>query len=127
MNFCLDRLREGQWVHLYPEGRINMDKVDMRYKWGIARLIDECEKVPIVIPIYHLGMDSILPNRKPYIPWVGQKVTICIGEPIDLTADIKEVRDRNVSHEEFRIEITRLLQAKMKKLQKETEIWHAKR
>lgn len=74
VDFTIKRLNEGHWVHLYPEGKVNLDKTDMRYKWGVGRLISECKKPPIVIPIYHLGMDDILPNTKPYIPRIGKKV-----------------------------------------------------
>ena len=42
----------------------------IRYKWGVGRLISECRprNLPIVVPIYHLGMDTVLPNKRPYIP-----------------------------------------------------------
>ena len=70
MDFALDRLKEGHWLHVYPEGRVNANKELIRYKWGVGRLISECRPrmLPIVVPIYHLGMDSVLPNKKPYIP-----------------------------------------------------------
>ena len=63
MDFAVDRLNEGSWLHLYPEGKVNESKENMRIKWGVGRLIWECKIPPIIVPIYHFGMDSILPNR----------------------------------------------------------------
>jgi 1-acyl-sn-glycerol-3-phosphate acyltransferase len=63
MDFAVDRLNEGHWLHLYPEGKVNVNKENMRIKWGVGRLIAECKVPPIIVPIYHFGMDSLLPNR----------------------------------------------------------------
>ncbi len=58
-------------------------------RWGVGHLVLECfkrvpteEESPVVLPIYHLGMDDLLPNTKPYFPRVAKRVTVCIGEPI---------------------------------------------
>jgi monolysocardiolipin acyltransferase len=57
MQFCLARLNQGQWAHIYPEGKVNVDPSEplLPLKWGTARLIDDCEKTPVVVPMYHLG------------------------------------------------------------------------
>jgi monolysocardiolipin acyltransferase len=47
-------------------GKVNEEKSEMRLKWGVGRMICEAKVAPVVIPIYHQGMDSILPNRTPY-------------------------------------------------------------
>ncbi len=49
-------------------GKINLENAVTRWKWGVGRLIAECTKTPIVIPVWHVGMEDILPTRSPYIP-----------------------------------------------------------
>lgn len=132
VNFAIDRLNEGHWVHLYPEGQVNEQKLDMRYKWGVGRLIAECNVTPIVIPIYHLGMDDILPNKKPNFwlfrfPRVGKKVTVLVGKPIIVKDTIEQLRRKNASDEEIRKTLTDLIERNLKDLRINAEIYHAKR
>lgn len=129
MDFALERLREGHWLHVYPEGKVNADKEMIRYKWGVGRLISECRPqapLPVVVPIYHLGMDTILPNKRPYIPRFGQRVTVVIGEPILLEETVTRLESRGAGAEEKRRTITAVIQERMEKLRIEAEIWHYK-
>eukprot|EP00095_Tigriopus_kingsejongensis_P001080 maker-scaffold1123_size61443-snap-gene-0.27 protein:Tk01080 transcript:maker-scaffold1123_size61443-snap-gene-0.27-mRNA-1 annotation:"hypothetical protein DAPPUDRAFT_306508" len=127
MNFCVERLNEGRWIHLYPEGKVNVTKdIDLRLKWGVGRLISDCQELPIVIPIYHYGMDDILPNSKPYIPRIRQKVTVNVGEPINLEETMRDLKARNADAQERRRVITDVIQEAVRKLKKNTEILHAR-
>ena len=49
-------------------GKFNLDNAVTRWEWGVGRLIAESTKTPIVIPLWHVGMEDILPTRSPYIP-----------------------------------------------------------
>jgi monolysocardiolipin acyltransferase len=64
VEFCLDRLNEGSWTHVYPEGQVNEKKTDLRLKWGVGRLVADSNVTPVVVPIYHLGMDEVRANVK---------------------------------------------------------------
>ena len=126
MSFCLDRLKDGQWLHIYPEGKVNVDKEYIRLKWGVGQLISTAPVTPIVIPMYHLGMDEVLPTKKPYIPRIGKSVTVCIGEPIDFDETLKELDRKGASQEQKRKVVTDIIDQHLQKLKIETEIWHAK-
>jgi len=126
MDYCLERLDNGAWVHIYPEGKVNTDPSnEIRLKWGVGRLCADAKKPPILLPFYHLGMDSILPNVQPYIPHFGKKITIVIGEPLDYENLLTEMTTRGASEEEKRTAIAEMIQKSLRKLRIEALIKHA--
>jgi monolysocardiolipin acyltransferase len=61
-HFLADRLREGAWVHIFPEGGRTRDPAALMqpsFKPGIGRLVATAE--PHVLPFYHYGMHEVLP------------------------------------------------------------------
>lgn len=124
MNFCIEKLAAGEWIHVFPEGKVNMFKENMRLKWGVGRLIFESPVPPLVIPIYHLGMDSVLPNEVPYRLRTNKKVTINYGDPIDFTEIVHNLRTSKVDEAEARKTITDRIQTELLKLKAETEELH---
>lgn len=161
MDFCIEKLAAGDWVHVFPEGKVNMFKETMRFaiifvffstpslfprfflyrlcslfnhctdtilyikvnvpliccrlKWGVGRLILESPVTPVVIPIYHLGMDDVLPNEPPYRLKIRKKVTMNYGEPIDFTDLLGELRASKASELEARKAITDRIQTELLK------------
>lgn len=119
-------MARGEWLHVFPEGKVNMTKEFMRLKWGIGRMIYESPVIPIVIPIWHLGMEDVLPNYPPYYLRTGKKITINVGEPIDLKATVMKLKEENTPEEIARKVITDKIQTELYKLKEATEELHKK-
>lgn len=134
MDFLLSRLNRGEWVNLFPEGRVNMDHTYIRLKWGVGRLVSDAKVLPIVIPVVHVGMDGVLPNPvgpragKPQTVLLrpGNLVTINIGRPIQLEPLVERLNQSQAGAEERRKAITDEIERVMIDLQKETEQKHKK-
>lgn len=110
---CIDKLLLGDWVHVFPEGKVNMSKEYIRFKWGVGRMIYESPIVPIVIPIWHKGMDTVLPNEPPYYLRLGKTVTVNFGQPIELTDLITGLRREEVPETDARKVITDRIESEM--------------
>ncbi|RWS11128.1 Tafazzin-like Acyltransferase [Dinothrombium tinctorium] len=105
------------------------------FKWGIARLILEAidfdssnnsSKYLELLPFYHIGMNRVLPNVKPYIPQAFKKVTVCFREEGPIVFDKKFIVETccngnyKTTTRERRIGITRYLEWEMKRLKLRT-------
>lgn len=89
-------------------------------------MIYESPVIPIVIPVWHIGMEEVLPNYPPYYLRTGKDITVNIGDPIDLKDIIRKLRDENASAEVARKVITDKIQNEMFKLKEVTEELHKK-
>ncbi|GLC35250.1 hypothetical protein PLESTB_000585300 [Pleodorina starrii] len=81
-------LASGQWVHVFPEGRINYDGRLGPLRWGAGKLVCEARSLaggrdPTVLPFYHSNMGSVLPLWAKGFS-VGHKVEVRVGEPVQL-------------------------------------------
>jgi hypothetical protein len=67
----------------------------------VGKLIAHCERSPLVVPIYHRGMDQIIPEKvlkdkktkKPStpisaIPRAGKEIKLFVGESLDFTEKV---------------------------------------
>ncbi|PWY97556.1 acyltransferase-domain-containing protein, partial [Testicularia cyperi] len=83
----IDKLDGGDWIHLFPEGYVNVSTSTRlrRFKWGIARMLLEAQTLPTVVPIWLSGFDRLMPEPRSWPNWMprlGNEVTIHFGEPI---------------------------------------------
>ncbi|XP_066157614.1 tafazzin [Euwallacea fornicatus] len=126
VDFMIEKLAKGEWVHVFPEGKVNMTKECLRLKWGVGRMILESPVPPIVVPIWHIGMDDVLPNEPPYVLRLRKNLTFNYGDPIDMTEMVKALKAANATEEEARKQITDFLQDRLQQLRRETEALHIK-
>jgi monolysocardiolipin acyltransferase len=101
MNEALDRLRDGSWLHTFPEGKVcQEDEPIRRLKWGTASLIARAPITPIILPIVHHGFEKVMPEnfmfgKRPPFPLCRKKISIIVGEPIEF--DISELKKTAIS------------------------------
>ena len=82
MHFLAERLKAGEWVHMFPEGTRTRRKDGgmQSFKPGFAHLIKAAR--PLVLPFHHDGMAEILPVGARW-PRRGRTVQVRFGEPLD--------------------------------------------
>jgi monolysocardiolipin acyltransferase len=89
MNHAVTLLNKpyNSWIHIFPEARIyQAPNLPMRFfKMGISKLILEPEKAPIIIPMFHSGLEKVMREHKippQFFPSTGQDIQLRFGEPI---------------------------------------------
>ncbi|RLN49787.1 hypothetical protein BBJ29_004309 [Phytophthora kernoviae] len=93
-----DKVEEGAWVHIFPEGKIvqrealggrpspRREEIG-RLKWGVGKLIARATQRPIVVPIYHYNMEQLMPQDEnnhliSMIPRTNLDLGVIVGEPV---------------------------------------------
>nr|VZI36098.1 unnamed protein product [Spirometra erinaceieuropaei] len=96
IDFSLDLLNSGRWLHMFPQGRVVLpnereQEAEFRLRWGIGRLIADSKVDPIILPIWHCNFDSLNPTTPPYfvhtlsrILGTPQCLTVTVGQPFQL-------------------------------------------
>jgi monolysocardiolipin acyltransferase len=83
VDFLVERLQAGEWVHLMPEGGRTREadgRMAPSFKAGIGMLVADAK--PIALPFYHYGMQAVLPVGA-VRPRTGNQVRMVFGEAID--------------------------------------------
>ncbi len=89
-DFLRDRLNEGGWVQIFPEGGRTRDPdalLSRDFKAGIGRLMAETQ--PLALPFYHHGMRQVLPIGAK-LPRSRQRVRLRFGQPLDCADLVRE-------------------------------------
>lgn len=80
---------KGDWLHIFPEGRVVYTGTLGVLRWGVGKLICDSMKAnggrqPVVLPFYHSGMANVMPYRS-VVPRLGNTVHVLVGEPVKLS------------------------------------------
>lgn len=127
LDFAVERLRRKEWINLYPEGQVNKDHGWRRLYWGIGRLVLESyPTVPIVLPFYHIGLDKVYPPVGPdkYKFKTNIPITVLIGQPMDLTDFVAELKATHDDELDIVQKITERLQDKLFEMRLSCEELH---
>lgn len=86
MDFLRDRLLDGEWVHMFPEGGRTRDPNSLMSDFhpGVGWLVSETR--PLVLPFYHYGMQNVLPVGS-IRPRGGNVVKVWFGDTIECDED----------------------------------------
>jgi monolysocardiolipin acyltransferase len=80
MAFLEQRLHQGDWVHVYPEGGRTREPdaaLKRPLKAGLAHLVRATR--PLLLPFVHRGMHEVLPIGA-WLPRTGKQVQLVFGE-----------------------------------------------
>eukprot|EP00730_Choanoeca_flexa_P005484 TRINITY_DN11956_c0_g3_i1.p2 TRINITY_DN11956_c0_g3~~TRINITY_DN11956_c0_g3_i1.p2 ORF type:complete len:281 (+),score=30.95 TRINITY_DN11956_c0_g3_i1:1222-2064(+) len=119
MDYAIELLNQKQWIHLFPGGAVDQSGKPRRLKWGVGRLIWESQPTPMVVPIHIQGWDRVKSLKQ--WPSLGHDVTITIGEPLDLTRLVEELRNDGADDTIARKVLTDAVQAAMEKQSRRTQ------
>lgn len=81
---CLDALRRGEILLIFPEGSRGAAEELTRFKGGVARLKEQMPEVP-VIPVFMRGLGRILPKGE--VVLVPVVVDAVVGEAVTWTGE----------------------------------------
>nr|XP_021406199.1 tafazzin [Lonchura striata domestica] len=89
MDFILEKLNQGDWVHVFPE-----------------------------------GMSDVLPNQRPYVPRVGQHITVVVGRPFSARPLLERLRSEGTPTVELRKALTDFVQREFEALRGHARTLH---
>ncbi|KAJ3160924.1 hypothetical protein HDU86_008286 [Geranomyces michiganensis] len=90
IDVALAKLATNSWVHIFPEGKVNQQREQLPYRWGVGRLILESPRPPLVLPIWHCGFEAAMPEDAAdgrYYPRPRKQIVIAVGEVMDFATN----------------------------------------
>jgi monolysocardiolipin acyltransferase len=116
MGLAIDLLRAKYWVNMFPEGTRTASGEIGTFRIGTGKLIADAEPSPYVVPIFHRGMERMLPLGT-RVPRFGNRIDIIVGEPLTFDEMIAEYRAEGRSETELYLAIAAALEVRVRALQ----------
>ncbi|KAK9493757.1 hypothetical protein V1508DRAFT_414967 [Lipomyces doorenjongii] len=68
-----------QWIHIFPESLVHQayppHQTSMKYfHWGVSRILLEAEQLPVIVPIFHQGLDEVFPEDRENLKYIPRTV-----------------------------------------------------
>ncbi|WIA39432.1 hypothetical protein OEZ86_005534 [Tetradesmus obliquus] len=88
MGVAARALAQGEWLHIFPEGRVTPDGRVGPFRQGIGRLVCDAKEAaggrdPVILPFFHSHMSRVMPFKSA-VPRAGHTVTVAVGQPLEL-------------------------------------------
>ncbi|XP_077028532.1 tafazzin-like [Agelaius phoeniceus] len=117
MDFILEKLNQGDWVHVFPEGKVNLGQEVARFKWGIGRLLAECRRDPRDPPAVARGDERCPPQPSaPTCPGWGSTSRWSWGRPFSARPLLERLRSEGTPTVELRKALTDFVQREFEAL-----------
>jgi 1-acyl-sn-glycerol-3-phosphate acyltransferase len=88
---AIGMLQKGDWVHVFPEGKVCQKSLGL-IRRGVGKMIAVAKErlgfAPMIVPIYHEGMENVMPQKREtnelvsMLPFSGYDVYVLVGDPI---------------------------------------------
>ncbi len=92
IDVALNVLNEGGWIHIFSEGKVNQaDALLSPFRWGVGKLVAECAREPLVVPIFMRGLQFTFPEHgvSSRLPRLGHDFLLSAGEPLSGIAQLR--------------------------------------
>jgi len=122
MDAVVELLDQGEWVHVFPEGRRSRDgRLQRPLRTGVGRLVADAKVSPVIVPVFHRGIDQVLP-RGAWLPLTaGRRMRVMAGEPIDVSELVSSMRAAGRSEADVYAAITSRIELAMAALEEEAD------
>jgi monolysocardiolipin acyltransferase len=125
--YLAERVSKGDWLHIFPEGRVSKDGELGRLKWGLGKMLCDVEAMggtpPVVLPFWHSGMEQVKPyGLMMFYPF--KHVHVTVGEPIDFSDLVG--RCQKCRNDTQREDLFRSMVARVEESMRETRVRNLK-
>ena len=112
MALAVDRLERGEWVHIFPEGRVFQDHKPHHIKQGVGRLIVDTilngYPSPVVLVLYHEGMSDAAPVESFF--QCQYKVVAKVGQVVVFDDLVHDLQRQGLSKIQMYAEVAKVVE-----------------